>query len=1720
LSHAGGSLGEDDELLASIGPSIHPLQPTLVSHYRSLLPGPDRFGTGEKEARGGRLCHVAACTLCLAGAFGGGGGKAVDVASFLVLRGDVGLPGALLRRAVGERELEMDSEWMKRSALDCKAAIAFAQKQVDEVTEQVAQSEAVVAKLEADASDMAEEAAHLEHCPPADHARLRILSARRSENNSNLREQQAMLEKANDDLEGANRRLYGAHLEGKSLHEVDEGMSNTTRVFNSKHLETAKLRHQGEQKAINKYKKSQAEAQAARRRKDEEEQSKAEQQIASAKEGRKKCLERLQQQQRDIHSKLHAMESAQSGAMEARTAALLNLKESVDKARNVIAGRNTIRAKKDKKEQELQAMEASELLHNGINPYEVFRKRSEDARVEKAKKDSAQVRADRHMDVVKRIMREEAEDAKRREEVKKEKAFRTKFDAEMGTAKEKRIEKYMMEHTRDGVLALDPTGNLPWDPSKVTDVKTWAFGTGRARPEVVQLLQAKYKHELPNPLLINRDVLASMKAANEKPPEVSHSEAVTPGVSPGPGNAASPVEPPPAEGDDDDDDTEIVELPKKEPVVYDKLPIRKLTALEERYQTEALERQKVGMVQSQVVMRKEFKGDAFLAKPKVVLFKDFEVGQVYKKKVVLTNVSYTFNYFKVLDLDDSVKDFFTIEYIFPGRMSAGTTCSLTITFEPKVNEDIETVVPLLAQTGPIMLPLRCRVKRRVVSLHPTRHINFGAVTLGESGRGVLTLVNDGALPASFRVEPRQAPSEMFKHPDGGQIEGYSRLDLEFQFHPEAERVEAFDATLKFSTHDVKDISVHLEGVGGEVPVAVANEVVDLKCCIFDQTYRDQLIVYNRGKTALKCSIVKRKELMDAVEFTPDLLFCQAGTSASFYIKFKPIAGLFEKLGKYGDVATGMMEVPMRIQVPDQVLPVQFVLRAKVTTGKLAFEPDRLEFGRVPISESVGAKMTLVNRSLLSQKYGFVNLPKGVEVRPAHGFGTLLPGESVELTVIWSPSIVGPASFNLTCRTLLMNRTYTIPCTAFGFSPPLTFSSNLIELPATPIHDTSNASFVVSNTSKTRIQVDYTPRAPPDPEPVEPAEAIEGPPAEAPKADTEAEEEPRSNMGSRSSKKSDKSSKGDKAKGKDKDKSSRAGSAASKASLSASKGAESAGGEEEEEEEDELGLTPRKALSEMPQSFPIQSDQCLQNTVRVPCFIKGVENYALYVEVHTISVEAKVHLQEPVMELKKSKRKSLVVEMEPTKPARLPETGYYVLDFGKVPVGHHSIRNITLCNTSSDLTSYPKLSPMDHTGTFTVLHARRPLEPLTAKSLAIDFLPVVQSKYSTMMTLRSQAGQVRVKLCGEGISPNLELDPPLDLLDLGDTYMLDRIEKKMELVNNSPFELTFKARLEDCNRGNLDGTQPFGCHPMEGTIPAGERLDIVVTFNADHEPVFGITDQFTAMLRIVVPNQAEDLLLQLRARSWERGMYVIGCDLPMTEHVFDPFYVKTGKVVSSRRALNAPPEPAAPAEKGKKPPSRGGSKTPATPVPTQEGPPVMDLSLTFPQEVEVGETSEACVTFGALKSGKSSASGDMVISPLSAEAVAAGWSMGIKEKPEEPSEEGEAVTKGKPRKSTPGIQKKGLAQMSEKIAGGDNMAIEFAFAPAEGSTAALMSRFGIGEWQETTVQVQLKGGSIPEPRPLDKNAIGKGAVMVPVGSSITETHLNLKLRCFVKGSQFS
>lgn len=42
---------------------------------------------------------------------------------------------------------------------------------------------------------------------------------------------------------------------------------------------------------------------------------------------------------------------------------------------------------------------------------------------------------------------------------------------------------------------------------------------------------------------------------------------------------------------------------------------------------------------------------------------DFDVGMVYKKKIVITNVSYSINFCKLSGLSEHLKDFIQIEWV-------------------------------------------------------------------------------------------------------------------------------------------------------------------------------------------------------------------------------------------------------------------------------------------------------------------------------------------------------------------------------------------------------------------------------------------------------------------------------------------------------------------------------------------------------------------------------------------------------------------------------------------------------------------------------------------------------------------------------------------------------------------------------------------------------------------------------------------------------------------------------------------------------------------------------------------------------------------------------------------------------------------------------------------------------------------------------------------------
>jgi hypothetical protein len=111
---------------------------------------------------------------------------------------------------------------------------------------------------------------------------------------------------------------------------------------------------------------------------------------------------------------------------------------------------------------------------------------------------------------------------------------------------------------------------------------------------------------------------------------------------------------------------------------------RALSVWETRRLAEARARHKTTMTKKQVVWGREFKGAAFLPTPAEIVFRDFEVGRAYKQKVTLTNVSFTFNTFKVGELPDAVRDFFAVEYEFPGQVSAGMSCEVGVRTERRL----------------------------------------------------------------------------------------------------------------------------------------------------------------------------------------------------------------------------------------------------------------------------------------------------------------------------------------------------------------------------------------------------------------------------------------------------------------------------------------------------------------------------------------------------------------------------------------------------------------------------------------------------------------------------------------------------------------------------------------------------------------------------------------------------------------------------------------------------------------------------------------------------------------------------------------------------------------------------------------------------------------------------------------------------------------------------
>ncbi|XP_040590866.1 cilia- and flagella-associated protein 74 isoform X4 [Mesocricetus auratus] len=295
----------------------------------------------------------------------------------------------------------------------------------------------------------------------------------------------------------------------------------------------------------------------------------------------------------------------------------------------------------------------------------------------------------------------------------------------------------------------------------------------------------------------------------------------------------------------------------------------------------------------------------------------------------------------------------------------------------------------------------------------------------------------------------------------GEIGPFSSIKVPIIFTPVIPGEVQTKFKVMFKNPKCPTLYFRATGIAVDVPVWVPRATVDLKICMYDRLYQDSIIVHTRSKAALRLKFEVCKELRGHIELLPETGYIQAQSTYSIQLKFLPRHSLPEDAGKYFDPDSRVLEAPMTIWVADQIKPVGFTVQAVVTTSDLEISPVEINFGFCTIYEAIRTEISLSNLSLLPQEFGFVGLPKYVDIQPNDGFGMIMPLETLQLDVIFRPMKAKDYRFELICKSEI-NRCFKLSCQAIGVHPPLELSHYQIKFSATALYGTTVSTLYVIN----------------------------------------------------------------------------------------------------------------------------------------------------------------------------------------------------------------------------------------------------------------------------------------------------------------------------------------------------------------------------------------------------------------------------------------------------------------------------------------------------------------------------------------------------------------------------------------------------------------------------------------------------------------------------------
>ncbi|XP_046671606.1 uncharacterized protein LOC124361721 isoform X3 [Homalodisca vitripennis] len=181
-------------------------------------------------------------------------------------------------------------------------------------------------------------------------------------------------------------------------------------------------------------------------------------------------------------------------------------------------------------------------------------------------------------------------------------------------------------------------------------------------------------------------------------------------------------------------------------------------------------------------------------------------------------------------------------------------------------------------------------------------------------------------------------------------------------------------------------------------------VLDLRVCYLGGVQQGQFSVYSAARAVTSVYARVPRPLAPYVAVLPSQTLIQARSATTLTVRLV-LRDFPTQCSDYLDPATGLLSFSVQLAVgPAPCPPLELPVVALVAPPcPLSLAPALLDLGQVSTYETLFSPVTLTNHNTsCPYNYAFVDLPQGVMIEPCAGHGTILPGETLSLDLLYSP----------------------------------------------------------------------------------------------------------------------------------------------------------------------------------------------------------------------------------------------------------------------------------------------------------------------------------------------------------------------------------------------------------------------------------------------------------------------------------------------------------------------------------------------------------------------------------------------------------------------------------------------------------------------------------------------------------------------------------------------